>query len=157
MISIIAAIGKNNELGKDNKLLWHIKKDLQNFKNITMNKYIVMGKNTYNSLPKQLEGRKYIVLSKSLKKIDNGLLFNDFNALLEYINKLDEEVIIIGGEQIYKLFLPYADKLYLTEINAQKESDAYFPKFDKEKYKCKIIDEDIDNDIEYKFVEYERI
>ena len=76
MISIIAAMGKNKEIGKNNDLIWHIKEDLQNFKKLTMNKYIVMGANTYASLPKRLEGRKYIVLSKHLKEIENGLVFN---------------------------------------------------------------------------------
>lgn len=106
MISIIAAIGKNRELGRGNDLIWHIKEDLKNFKNLTMGKYIVMGKNTYESLPKHLEGRKYIVLSSSLSEIENGLLFNDFNKLLVFIKDVDEEVIIIGGASIYKLFLP---------------------------------------------------
>ena len=131
MISIIAAIGKNRELGRGNDLIWHIKEDLKNFKNLTMGKYIVMGKNTYESLPKHLEGRKYIVLSSSLSEIENGLLFNDFNKLLEFIKDVDEEVMIIGGARIYKLFLPFADKLYLTEIDSEEKADVYFPDFNK--------------------------
>ena len=110
MISIIAAIGKNYELGKDNDLIWHIKDDLANFKRLTMGKKIVMGENTYKSLPKKLDGREYIVLSYKLKSIDNGLVFNDFSKLLEYLRSLDEEVMIIGGARIYKLFLAYADR-----------------------------------------------
>ena len=156
MISIIAAIGKNNELGKDNNLIWHIKEDLQNFKNLTMNKYIVMGTNTYKSLPKRLEGRKYILLSKSIDTIDNGLVFHEFDDLLEFINNQDEEVMIIGGASIYKLFISYADKLYLTEIDEESEADSYFPKFDKSKYSKTILKESIDNNIKYKFVTYER-
>ncbi len=157
MISIIAAIGKNNELGKDNNLIWHIKDDLINFKNLTMNKKIVMGASTYKSLPKKLEGRKYIILSSKLTDVSDAKIYKDFNKLLEYIKSLDEEVMIIGGASIYKLFLPYADRLYLTEIDAEeKDADAYFPIFDKSKYKKSIIKEINEGNIKYKFVLYER-
>lgn len=156
MISIIAAIGKNRELGRGNDLIWHIKEDLKNFKNLTMGKYIVMGKNTYESLPKHLEGRKYIVLSSSLSEIENGLLFNDFNKLLEFIKDVDEEVMIIGGSSIYKLFLPFADKLYLTEIDSEEKADVYFPDFNKEDYECNVVSTNEVDGLKYSFVIYER-
>lgn len=156
MISIIAAIGKNRELGRGNDLIWHIKEDLKNFKNLTMGKYIVMGKNTYESLPKHLEGRKYIVLSSSLSEIENGLLFNDFNKLLEFIKDIDEEVMIIGGSSIYKLFLPFADKLYLTEIDSEEKVDVYFPDFNKEDYECNVVSTNEVDGLKYSFVIYER-
>ena len=156
MISIIAAIGKNRELGRGNDLIWHIKEDLKNFKNLTMGKYIVMGKNTYESLPKHLEGRKYIVLSSSLSEIENGLLFNDFNKLLEFIKDIDEEVMIIGGASIYKLFLPFADKLYLTEIDSEEKADVYFPDFNKEDYECNVVSTSEVDGLKYSFVIYER-
>lgn len=156
MISIIAAIGKNRELGRGNDLIWHIKEDLKNFKNLTMGKYIVMGKNTYESLPKHLEGRKYIVLSSSLSEIENGLLFNDFNKLLEFIKDVDEEVMIIGGASIYKLFLPFAYKLYLTEIDSEEKADVYFPDFNKEDYECNVVSTNEVDGLKYSFVIYER-
>ena len=156
MISIIAAIGKNRELGRGNDLIWHIKEDLKNFKNLTMGKYIVMGKNTYESLPKHLEGRKYIVLSSSLSEIENGLLFNDFNKLLEFIKDVDEEVMIIGGASIYKLFLPFADKLYLTEIDSEEKADVYFPDFNKEDYECNVVSTNEVDGLKYSFVIYEK-
>jgi len=156
MISIIAAIGKNRELGRGNDLIWHIKEDLKNFKNLTMGKYIVMGKNTYESLPKHLEGRKYIVLSSSLSEIENGLLFNDFNKLLEFIKDVDEEVMIIGGASIYKLFLPFADKLYLTEIDSEEKADVYFPDFNKEDYGYNVVSTNEVDGLKYSFVIYER-
>lgn len=156
MISIIAAIGKNRELGRGNDLIWHIKEDLKNFKNLTMGKYIVMGKNTYESLPKHLKGRKYIVLSSSLSEIENGLLFNDFNKLLEFIKDVDEEVMIIGGASIYKLFLPFADKLYLTEIDSEEKADVYFPDFNKEDYECNVVSTNEVDGLKYSFVIYER-
>ena len=130
MISIIAAIGKNNALGRGNDLIWHIKEDLK--------------------------GRKYIVLSSSLSNIENGLLFNDFNKLLEFIKNVDEEVMIIGGASIYKLFLPLADKLYLTEIDSEEKADVYFPEFNKEDYKCNVVSTNEVDGLKYSFVIYER-
>lgn len=156
MISIVAAVGKNNELGRGNDLIWHIKEDLKNFKDLTMGKYIVMGKNTYESLPRHLEGRKYVVLSSSLDNIDNGILFKDFDKLLEFVNNLDEEVMIIGGARIYKLFLPYATKLYLTEIDSEEKADVYFPEFNKEVYTRNVVSSNEVNGLKYSFVIYER-
>lgn len=156
MISLIAAIGKNNELGKDNDLLWHIKDDLENFKNLTMGKYIVMGANTYYSLPKKLKGRKYIVLSKKIKVIEQGMVFSSFEDLLNFIKLQKEEVMIIGGASIYSLFMPFCDKIYLTEIEDSKEADVYFPKFDKRKFQRKVLKEKKCGDLKYKFVVYER-
>ena len=156
MISIVAAVGKNNALGRGNDLIWHIKEDLKNFKDLTMGKYIVMGKNTYKSLPRHLEGRKYIVLSSSLDNIDDGMLFKDFNKLLEFVKNLDEEIMIIGGASIYKLFLPYANKLYLTEIDSEEQADVYFPKFNKDDYTRSVVSNSEVNGLKYSFVIYER-
>lgn len=157
MISIIAAIGKNNELGKDNNLIWHIKGDLAHFKELTMHKKIVMGAATYKSLPKKLEGREYIILSKSLSNIPNAVVYQSFNDLLAYLNTLDEEVMVIGGASIYKLFLPYAEVLYLTEIEEESNADVYFPEFDKKDFTKTLIEEHVDDDIKYKFVTYVRL
>ena len=157
MISIIAAIGKNNELGKDNNLIWHIKGDLAHFKELTMHKKIVMGASTYKSLPKKLEGREYIILSKSLSGIPDAQIYQNFDDLLAYLNTLDEEVMIIGGASIYKLFLPYAEVLYLTEIDSVADADVYFPEFDKKAFTKTFSEEHVDNDIKYKFVTYVRL
>ena len=157
MISIIAAIGKNNELGKDNNLIWHIKGDLAHFKELTMHKKIVMGAATYKSLPKKLEGREYIILSKSLSNIPNAMVYQSFDDLLAYLNTLDEEVMVIGGASIYKLFLPYAEVLYLTEIEEESNADVFFPEFDKKDFTKTLIEEHVDDDIKYKFVTYVRL
>ena len=157
MISIIAAIGKNNELGKDNNLIWHIKGDLAHFKELTMHKKIVMGASTYKSLPKKLEGREYIILSKSLSNIPDAVVYQSFDDLLAYLNTLDEEVMVIGGASIYKLFLPYAEVLYLTEIEEESNADVFFPEFDKKDFTKTLIEEHVDDDIKYKFVTYVRL
>lgn len=153
MISMIVAMGQNREIGKNNELLWHIKDDLQNFRKVTLNKKIVMGANTYYSLPKKLDKRTYIVLSRKIKKIDDGIVFNDDKKLLKYLNELDEEVVVIGGASIYKLFLPYAQKLYITYILDTKSADAFFPSFSEKDFTKKKIKETN----EYIMVEYERI
>lgn len=150
MISIIAAIGKNRELGINNNLIWHLKGDLQNFKKVTMGKKIVMGSNTYHSLPKKLEGREYIILSNPKIAVENALVFDEFDKLLKYLQGLDEEVMIIGGASVYRLFISYADKIYLTEIDDEQPADVYFPEFDKKKYKCLSSESCDENGIVYK-------
>ena len=102
---IIGAIGKNRELGKDNNLIWHLKEDLKFFRENTMNHKIVMGYNTFRSLPNLLPNREHIVLTHRDLKIDDVKIFNDFNELVNYLQTLEEEVYIIGGAKIYNLFL----------------------------------------------------
>ena len=157
MISIIAAVGKNNELGKNNNLIWHFKEDMEYFKEKTNGKKIVMGYNTFLSLPKKLENREYIILSHRDINEKDITVFNDFDKLLNYVKNLDEEIMIIGGASIYNLFIPYADKIYLTEIDLSEDADVYFPIFDKKNFKKNVIKECIENDINFKFVLYERL
>ena len=151
MISIIAAIGKNYELGLNNKLLWHIPNDLKYFKELTTGKTVVMGRKTYESIGKPLPNRENIVLTRQNIEIDNVNVVNDYKKILDL-----EDVFIIGGEQIYKLFLPYADNIYLTEIAENKEADSYFPIFDKSLYTKEIIETNSYNDINYSFVIYRK-
>lgn len=155
-IKIIAAIGKNNELGINNELIWHLKEDLKFFKEETMNHKIIMGYNTFLSLPKLLPGRTHIVLTHH--EIDNKevIVFSDFEELLNYLKTLNEEVYVIGGASIYKLFLNVADELVLTEIDREALADAYFPSFNKEEYDKELIDEHTENDISYKHIRYRR-
>ena len=152
MINIIAAVGKNYELGLNNKLLWNIPNDLKYFKKITTGKTVVMGRKTYESIEKPLPNRKNIVLTRQNIKIENVEIINDYKKVLE----MNEDIFIIGGEQIYKVFLPYAANIYLTEINESKEADSYFPKFNKNLYTKEIIKEEKYNDLEYKFVIYRK-
>ncbi len=154
-ISMIAAIGKNNELGKNNNLLWHISEDLKFFKNETLGKKVILGRKTLESLPGLLKGRIHLVLtSKHLDENENLKAFKSIEELLKYLDDLDEEVMVIGGGKIYKEFLPYADKLILTEINDTKDADTYFPNFDKEKYEKQILCIHNESGIEYTHVIY---
>ena len=133
MISIIAAIGKNNELGKNNDLIWHLPNDLKFFKEQTINQTIVMGYNTFVSLGRVLPKRTHIVLSyEKVRLPDEVIQFNNLDDLNDFIK--DKNVFIIGGASLYQQFIDKADRLYLTEINAKSDADVYFPQFDKSKY-----------------------
>ncbi len=152
--SIIAAIGKNNEMGKDNQLLWHLPSDLMFFKEMTLNHTVIMGKNTYLSIGRPLPKRTNIVLSSSLD--DNQVIVcKTLDDIKKHINE-DEEVFIIGGYSIYKTFLPLASKLYLTHINKEFDADVFFPEVNYDEYESELIDEGIENNLEYKHVLYKK-
>ena len=154
IINIIAAVGKNLELGKDNKLIWSIKEDLIYFKEKTLGKTVVMGKNTFYSIGKALPGRNNIVLTSGDIDVDNIKVLHDYK---DVFSLEEDEIYIIGGESIYRLFLPYADNLYLTEIDEEDTlADSYFPYFDKEDYIKEIIRDSSSNDLNYSFVRYRK-
>ena len=155
MISIIAAIGKNNELGLNNDLIWHLPNDLKFFKEKTLNQNIVMGYNTFVSLGRVLPSRKHIVLSFEKVKLPLEVIqFNNLDDLNNYIK--DKDVFIIGGASMYKQFIDKASRLYLTEIDNTHKADVYFPNFDKSLFDKKILGTNSDNGINYTFTLYER-
>ena len=157
-ITMIAAVGKNLELGKNNDLIWHLKEDMKFFKEQTMGKPIVMGRKTFESLPKLLPGRKHIILTKQdLDLPEEVLIFHDKEDLLEYIKDYKDEVMIIGGASIYKEFLEDSNKLVLTEIDAEDSTaEAYFPEFYKEEWNKELLKEIDDEEIKYKHMVYIR-
>ena len=121
MISIIAAIGKNGELGKNNDLIWRLPGDLKFFKETTLNHPVIMGYNTYLSIGKPLPKRKNIVIAKDVYEIDADItLYNDIDELInKEIKAKEDEVFIIGGASMYNYFYPIADKMYLTLVDAE--------------------------------------
>ncbi len=133
MLSIIAVIGKNRELGKDNKLLWHIPGDLPRFKKLTMGHPVIMGRKTFESLPKALAGRTNIVISsqKSIPGIDQVMLVSSLDEAIEIAQKSpgSEETFVIGGGQIYAQAINRADRLYLTLVDATADADTFFPDY----------------------------
>lgn len=156
-LSIIAAIGKNNELGLNNNLIWHLPSDLKYFKKVTSGKTIIMGRKCFESLPGLLPNRKHIILTNNKDyNVDGATICHNIEYVLNYVKNTNDECFIIGGAKIYELFLPYAKKLYLTEIDATSRADVYFPKFDKELYEKEEIEKINENDIDYKFVLYTR-
>lgn len=161
MFSIIVAIGKNNEIGKNNKLLWHIPEDLKKFKKITLGKTVVMGKNTYESIGKPLPNRYNIVLTKNLKSFPNNCnekleICDNFSKIVEKYKNSDEEVFIIGGAQVYKktLELKIIEKLYISHIDfSDNEADVYFPEIDYNVWK-KVEEEKYSG---WKFCVYKKV
>lgn len=153
-VSMIAAIGKNNELGKSNDLIWHFHEDMKFFKKITTGNTVVMGRKTFESLPKVLPNRRNIVIStdKDLK-IDGAEVCCSIDEALEICK--NDNIFIIGGGKIYSEFLKYANKLYLTEIDGTcDDADTYFPEIDKSKWTAEVIAEHSDNGINFNHVLY---
>ena len=156
-ITLIAAIGKNRELGLNNDLIWKIPEDLKFFKDNTMGKYIVMGFNTYKSLPKRLSDRKYIVLtSKNVILDDDIIAVHNIDELIDFIKTIDEEVMVIGGVSLYSQMMVYADKMILTEIDDESRADVYFPLFLMNEWNRELLGNYKYNDIEYNRVVYTR-
>ena len=131
MISIIAAVSEDYGIGKDNKLLWHIPDDLKRFKNLTYGQSVIMGKKTWESLPKKpLPGRRNIVLTDDpLECIDCSITAYSVEDALGKCGK-DDEIFIIGGGSIYRQFMPLADRLYITRIHKKATADTFFPEID---------------------------
>lgn len=153
-VSMIVAVGCNNEIGKNNDLLWHLPSDLKFFKAVTMGKSIIMGRKTFRSLPKALPGRKNIVISSD-KNFDapGATVVTDINSALK--ESETEEVFIIGGASIYKAYFPMADKLYITDVDFEdKDADVYFPEIDLSQWKKEILDEGEENGLKYKHILY---
>ena len=157
-VTMIAAIGKNNELGKNGDLIWKFKEDLNFFKEQTMGKPMVMGYNTFYSLRggKPLPGRQHIVLtSRDIEPNPQITIIRSVDELLKYIEEYNDEVMIIGGAKFYSTMMEYADKLILTEIDAEdREADVYFPTFNKEEWNIIDLGEYDENNIKYKHCIY---
>lgn len=130
MLSIIVAKASNNIIGGDNKLLWHISQDLKRFKEITSGHTIIMGRKTFESLPKVLPNRHHIVITRDKNfKVDSPSveIVNDINVVINKYENSSEEVFIIGGGEIYKFLLPNTKKLYLTRVYKYFDGDTKFP------------------------------
>lgn len=156
MFSIISAVGKNKEIGKDNQLIFHIKDDMAFFREKTLEHKVVMGQNTWNSLPKKLENRENIVVSYS--DFDGpDYIIHDIDSFIEKNKDTDEEIFIIGGATIYREFLPYVKKMYLTEIGAScPDATVFFPDFDTSSFTKTILKEGKENDLAYVISEYKK-
>ncbi|WP_258098406.1 dihydrofolate reductase [Marinoscillum pacificum] len=139
-ISMIAAMGQNRVIGKDNDIPWHLPDDFQYFKKTTEGHYVLMGRKNYESLPpkfKPLPNRPNVVITRNESYDAPGTeVVNSLEDAIEIARKNnEEEVFIIGGGEIYKLGLAYADTIYLTEINGEFEGQTIFPEFDKSEWK----------------------
>lgn len=134
-ITMIAAAGANNELGKDGDLVWHLPDDFKRFKSLTTGHHIIMGRKTFESFPKPLPNRTHIILTRDQNyKTDDGIVVHDLQTALAAASA-DEEPFIIGGGEIYKLGLEVADRIELTRVHGSFEVDTYFPEFDEKQWK----------------------
>jgi len=159
MISLIVATSLEGAIGKDNKMLWHLPKELKHFKETTLNKPVLMGRKTFESLGRLLPNRKNIILTRQ----------KDFNLEgCEVVHTIDEalqkygqeDLMIIGGGEIYKQFLPFADVIYLTIVDVNiTNADAYFPPFDKalfELVSSQFVSKDEKNEYDFTIYCYKR-
>ncbi len=136
MIITIAAVAQNNALGKDNDLLWHLPDDFKRFKSLTTGHYIIMGRKTFESFPKPLPNRTHIIITRQKKYpvSDNCFVASSLTQAIEMCPK-NEDIYIIGGGEIYKQSMDFADKLEITKVHQSFDADTFFPEIDDNKWK----------------------
>ena len=150
----------NRVIGLDNKIPWHLSADLKRFRTITMNAPILMGRKTFESIGKPLDGRTNIILSKNIDYQAEGcLVFNSLKTALNEAKNYGEELFVIGGATLYERALPLANRLYLTDIQAEFDGDTFFPELnlnDWNEIACERIIDDIKVDFTYRFLTLEK-
>ena len=141
-ISIIVAVAKNRAIGKDNLLLWHLSDDLKRFKKLTTGHTLIMGRNTFLSLPNgALPNRRHIVITDRVDEAFDGCeMARSIEEAIKLAGK-DEECFVIGGGMVYAQFLPMAGKLYLTQVHESFEADTFFPEIDFSQWKALVTEE----------------
>lgn len=154
--TIVVAYSLNRVIGRDNQLPWHLSEDLQHFKHVTMGKILLMGRKTYDSIGRALPGRRSIVLSRnSTLQIDGCEVIANI-AMLAEKTRPEEEIMVVGGEQIFTLLLPYTQKMLITEVQTETEGNSFFPQFDHTKWLETSREQhhaDAKNDHDYTFIE----
>lgn len=161
MTTIVVAMGEKNEIGFKNQLLWHLPKDLKHFKDITSGHPVIMGRKTYESIGKPLPNRTNIVISRKKDWFEEGILIvGSIKEAVKFAKKIDENVFIIGGGNIYEQTMEIVDKLEVTLVKADLEADTFFPKINEKIWKktdeiCHEKDEK--NQFDFCFQTYERI
>ena len=156
-IILIAAVDKNLAIGKDGKIPWEIKEDLKFFRENTEDSAIIMGRATFDSIGRPLPKRKNIVMTRTFKGREGVIEVNSRKDALEQAKSYSEKINIIGGEYIYKEFLPLATKLLITEIDIEVISpDAFFPEWDINQWKEISRKQSSENGLNFSFVEYQR-
>jgi dihydrofolate reductase len=153
-------MSKNRVIGRDNKMPWHLSADLKRFRAITMNAPILMGRKTFESIGKPLDGRTNLILSNNENYKPQGcLVFNSLESALDTAKNHGDELFIIGGAMLYDIALPLAQRLYLTDIQAEFDGDTFFPPLDLNDWNeivCEKIDNDEKVDFSYRFLMLEK-
>jgi dihydrofolate reductase len=160
IVSIIAAVSDNNVIGRDNRMPWHISADLKWFKALTMGHHLLMGRKTFQSLTRPLPGRTIVVITHNRDFHADGVLTAHSIERAIEAARLDDEVFIAGGAQIYEQAIHRADRMYITRVHADVIGDAFFPEFD-DITEWKLVDvehceADERNEYPYSFLTYER-
>ena len=161
MITIIAAIAKNNALGKDNDLIWHLPADLKRFKKVTTGHHILMGRNTFESIGKPLPNRTTIIITRNKNYFKEGcLIANSIEEAIEMVENKDD-IFIIGGAQIYKESIEkdLVDRLDITQVHHEFEADVFFPEIDLKIWKetaREDLEADEKNKFDFSFVRYSK-
>ena len=159
-MKIILAVDQNWGIGRDNKMLFHIKKDLKHFKETTSGNVVIMGRNTYESMGKALVNRENIVLTRNPNlKLKDAMVFNNKESVLSYVKASRKEAFVIGGAQIVDIFLPYCNEAIITKIEACRDSDIYLHNFDQDPDFIKVGQSitHTENGIKFSYVNYRRI
>ncbi len=160
MTTIVVAMGKNREIGVDNQLLWHLPKDLKHFKEITSGHPIIMGRKTYESIGKPLPNRTNIVVSRKKDWFEEGILIvGSLKEALKFAKKIDENVFVIGGGNIYEQTIDLVDKLEVTLVDAELNADTFFPKINEKIWRKKdeiCHEKDEKNNYNFCFQTFER-
>jgi dihydrofolate reductase len=157
-ITIIVAASENQVIGYKNALPWHISEDLKHFKKITINHSVVMGRKTFESIGKPLKERRNIVISRDgTLKIEGAEVVNSLNEAI-HRTKNENEIFIIGGEQIYKIAMPIATHMHVTKVYNNIKGDAFFPAFDENEWKILTQkDSETREGLKFSFIEYQKI
>ena len=158
MITIIAAAGENNELGKDNQIIWHLPDDFKRFKTITSGHYIIMGRKTFESFPKPLPNRTHIIITrnKNYSAPDGCFVVDSIENAISICPK-NETIFIIGGGEIYKQSINMANCIELTRVHNTFDADAFFPTIDLTKWELvssEFHDKDEKHDFSFTFETY---
>lgn len=160
LITIIAAASENNVIGKDNKLIWHLSDDLKHFKELTKGHHVIMGRKTFESMPKALPNRTNVIITRNRNyTADNAIVVQSLDDALKISSK-DSQPFIIGGGEIYKMAMSIADRIELTRVHADFEGDAFFPEIELSEWKEVKIDKrkkDENHNYDFTFIRYDKI
>ena len=159
-LSIIVAVAENLAIGKNNDLLWHLSSDLKRFKKLTTGHPVVMGRRTWESLPKRpLPGRRNIVFTQNTDfKADGAEVVHSVNSLFKVLKDYDDEVFVMGGASIYQLLLPFTNRLYVTRVYREFDGDVFFPVIDMSEFNLVSLSDpmfDEESGLDYAYEELE--
>ena len=159
-VTLIAAASENNIIGKDNKLIWRLSDDLKHFKELTKGHFVIMGRKTFESMPKALPNRTNVIITRKTDyKAENAIVVNSLEKALK-VAENDNQPFVIGGGEIYKLSMEIADRIELTRVHTSIEGDTSFPEIDLEKWQEVKNEKRLKNEkneYDFSFLRYDKI